>query len=487
VIPGKTYTPQDVLTAAWRRRWWIGVSFAILAVASLSWTLSLPRKYQSLATVQAVSESADLYVNTNNATRNETRLASMTQATLTRARLEAIIKDLDLYPQMRQATVMENVVEQMRSDIVVRPTERDVFVLGFTAQDPHLALNVASRLTALFLEENARDRGQAAEAATGFLASQLADVRKKLDEQERQVEVYKARYAGELPTQLQYNVQDVNVSQTTLRTLADVIARDQDQRLLLQGEQDTLRASAALPSAVAVGLDGTAAPATTDVDPLDVARANLRALELRLTPEHPDVERAKRTVARLEEQQATGRVASPGPRVPTAVDRRRDLRIREIQNQLEVLDRRIAANQAEMVRARARIDEYSGRIDRTPLRESEFAALTRDYEDTKKLYSSLTGRQQEAAMAANLQRKDLGDRYRVIEPARLPERPFGQSRRNALLFALAIAIGLSVGLGAFLEYRDSSLRSEEDVMVSLRLPVLAAIPNLRTTPTRASR
>jgi len=69
----------------------------------------------------------------------------------------------------------------------------------------------------------------------------------------------------------------------------------------------------------------------------------------------------------------------------------------------------------------------------------------------------------------------------------LPERPFGQSRRNSLMFALALAVGLSVSLGAAVEYRDHSLRSEKDMMVSLRLPVLAAIPNLRTTPMRGSR
>ncbi len=127
------------------------------------------------------------------------------------------------------------------------------------------------------------------------------------------------------------------------------------------------------------------------------------------------------------------------------------------------------------------------RIDRTPLRESEFAALTRDYEDTKKLYSSLTARQQEASMAASLTRRDLGERFRVIEPAQLPERPAGQSRRNALFLALALAAGISVSLGAAVEYRDHSLRSETDVMIGLRLPVLAAIPNLRATTGRRSR
>lgn len=490
MIPGKTYTPQDVLRAAWRRRWWIGLSFALLAAASLAWALSMPRKYQSLATLQVVSESVDAYVGTNNPARTEARLSSITQSTLTRARLEAIIRDLNLYPAMRQRTVMQNVVEQMRGDITVRPTERDLFHLGFTAQDPRLALTVASRLTSLFLEEeNTGDRGSAAAAATGFLAAQLADVRKKLDEQERQIEAYKAEYAGELPSQLPYNVQDVNTSQTTLRTLIETVARDQDQRLVLHGEQGMLRASAGLPAlgAWSPGADGAGGSGATPADELEIARASLRALEMRLTPEHPDVERAKRTVAKLEEQLAPGRSVATGPTLPTAADRRRELRLREIQGQLDVLDRRIAYNQNEMVRLRGRITEYSLRVDRTPLRESEFAALTRDYEDTKRLYSSLTSRQQEASMAASLTRGDLGERFRVIEPAQLPERPSGQSRRNALFLALALAAGISVSLGAAVEYRDHSLRSEADVLIGLRLPVLAAIPSLRTTTGRRSR
>jgi len=477
VIPGKTYTPQDVIKAAWRRRWWIGGAFAILAVASLGWAASLPRRYQSLATLQAVPESVKAYVAANTPARSEARLSSMAQATLTRARLETIIRDLNLYPTLRETTVMQIVVDQMRSDITVRSTEPDVFVLGFTAQDPHLARSVATRLAALFLEENARDRGLAADAATGFLASQLAEVRQKLDAQERQVEAYKAKYAGELPSQLQYNVQDVNSSQLTLRTLAEAVARDEDLRLQLQGEQESLR--------VGSGVSAAAGAATAAADPLDLARENLRALELRLTPEHPDVERARRTVERLEAQRVGG--PATGAAGATSADRRRDLRLREIQGQLDVLSRRIAGNQGELARVRSRITEGSRRIDNAPLRESELAALTRDHEDTKKLYSSLTSRQQEAEMAANLQREDLGDRFRVIEPAQLPEKPFGQSRRNALLFALALAVGISVSLGAFVEYRDDSLRSEADVSASLRLPVLAAIPELSQATRRGVR
>jgi len=121
------------------------------------------------------------------------------------------------------------------------------------------------------------------------------------------------------------------------------------------------------------------------------------------------------------------------------------------------------------------------------VRESELVALTRDYEDTKRLYSSLAQRQQEASMAANLERKEIGDRFRIIEPARLPEKPFSPSRRNYFAAGLLAALGISLSLAAAVEVRDTSLRTEDDITVSLHLPVLATIPVLNRPAAERSR
>ena len=81
-------------------------------------------------------------------------------------------------------------------------------------------------------------------------------------------------------------------------------------------------------------------------------------------------------------------------------------------------------------------------------------------------------------MAADLEKKDIGDRFRVIEPPRLPEKPHSPNRRNLFMMALVVAMAASMGLAVLLELMDSSLRKDEDVTASLRLPVLATIPDL---------
>jgi hypothetical protein len=66
----------------------------------------------------------------------------------------------------------------------------------------------------------------------------------------------------------------------------------------------------------------------------------------------------------------------------------------------------------------------------------------------------------------------------MLDPARLPERPISPNR--AQIDAFGAVGGLVVGLGliALLEYRDRSLRTEEDVLGAFRLPVLALVPKM---------
>jgi polysaccharide chain length determinant protein (PEP-CTERM system associated) len=494
VIPGKRYSPNDVIEAVRRRRRWIAVPFVVLTTVAFVWVMSLSHNYRSVAMLQVLPESA-----ANSLVRSAAqptvgdRLSSIVQETLTRTRLEQIIRDLDLYPALRRSTVMEAVVKQMRADITFQTqmADRNVFELGYTSKSPQMALTVATRLTSLFLGENAKTRGQRAEATTEFVEAQLTAARAQLEDQERKVEAYQIRHAGELPSQLQSNIQELNNSQLQLRQLVESINRERDQRLFLQRQLELVGLfdeSAASGSSIVPGLAslaGEGAGSVSTVDELETARAQLKALELRLTPEHPDVQRARRVVARLE-QKATDGKADPSTPEASRSRTRQDLRVRQIQAQIDLSDRQIANRQDDERQLRARIAGYTSRIDKAPMRQSELVVLTRDYEDTKRLYSSLLQRQQEASMAANLERQEIGDRFRIIEPARLPEEPSGPSRRNYFLLSLLAALGLSLGLAAAVELRDTSLRTEDDITVSLRLPVLATIPVLnRTAPGRS--
>jgi hypothetical protein len=114
--------------------------------------------------------------------------------------------------------------------------------------------------------------------------------------------------------------------------------------------------------------------------------------------------------------------------------------------------------------------------------------LTRDYSTLQAAYASLLTKREDSKIAANLERRQIGEQFRILDPASLPERPYNEVRRLAIMGSGALA-GLVIGLLliGFREYRDLTLRHESDVVRILSLPVLALVPAMRSRREQRSR
>ncbi len=498
MIPGKKYTPEDMLRIAWRRRWLLVLPLVATIVGGTLYAFSLPEQWMSAALLQVVPQQVPQeYVRSTNTTRIEDRLDSIKQLILSRTKLEAIIQEFNLYPDERRGGLIEEVVERMRnSDISMSAVKGDSFRISFVSSDPKLAMRVTERITSLFIAENLKDREIVAERSSQFLESQLNEVRTQMENTEKKLAAYRQRYSGQLPDQVTTNLQALTNLQLEIQQVTQALNRDRDSRLVLQRQlgdlSDTSSPAPASPSTPAVpGSDPTTAVgnATSAADRLDAARAELRRLELRFTPEHPDIVRMKRIISNLErtvEQEALQQPVSASPSASriSPADTARMHRAKEIQTQMATLDRTIASEQAEIDRLRTTASGYQGRMDAAPARESELTALTRDYATYADQYRSLLGKNQEAKMSANLERRQGGEQFRLLDPARIPEKPFSPNRPKILGMTLMMGLAIGGGLIALLEYRDRSLRTDDDVMLVLALPVLAVIPQMVTSSER---
>ncbi len=95
--------------------------------------------------------------------------------------------------------------------------------------------------------------------------------------------------------------------------------------------------------------------------------------------------------------------------------------------------------------ARRRLEEYEAKIagarasGRQPSKvlEVEFQALAEFYE-------SLLLKRHEASLTQNLERRQIGEQFTLIEAARIPETPLGPSRR--LVTTVGALSGLGLGL-----------------------------------------
>src|SRR4029077_8680286 len=124
---------------------------------------------------------------------------------------------------------MEDIIDQMRSRIDVAIVKGDAFRVGFINEDPRTAMKVAERLGSLFIDESLRDRETLAEGTSQFLEAQLEDARRQLVDNEKKLENYRRSHGGELPNQLESNMQGLHNSEMQIQALTDSLNRDRDK------------------------------------------------------------------------------------------------------------------------------------------------------------------------------------------------------------------------------------------------------------------
>ena len=493
MLPGKTYTLDEIVRILLRRWWLILLPLGLGTTAGVLGYKSLPVQYRSETLIMVIPQRVpDSYVKSTVTTNVEDRLRSIGEQIRSRSRLERIILDLDLFNNLRRAGTMEGAVLRMRDDIDLKLEGKDSsFRVSYVHSDPQIAQKVTERLAALYIEENLRDRENLADSTSSFLESQLQEAKRRLIEQEKKLEEYRRRYAGQLPSQLQGNLQALQSAQMQLQSLGESMHRARERRLLVErqiADAQTLPVEVVLPGVPVASPE--ALPQVPPAQQLEVARARLDAARLRYTRDHPEVLALELSIrdlhARVEEE-------ARRPPVPVAdkplssAELARQKRISDLQAELKVIDLQLAAGETEEARLRAATADYNSRISVVPTRESELVELTRDYSTLQETYSSLLMKREDSKLAANLERRQIGEQFRILDPASLPERPHNQKQRLAVL-AGSVLVGLAVGLLLVgFEYRDSTFKLEEDVHRVLDLPVLALIPVMESEEEEGAR
>jgi polysaccharide chain length determinant protein (PEP-CTERM system associated) len=486
VIPGKHYTPELVLGLAWRHKWLILIPAVVVAAIGCAITYLLPDTYRSEARILIVAQRVpESYIRSTVTTRIEDRLRSIDAQVRSRAKLERIIEDFNLYPERRATEIMQDVIDDMNRNIDVDLVQGDVFSVAFTADNPRVAKDVAERLTTFFIEESLKDRTALAENTSEFLETEVGIAQRKLREVEQKIMEYKRRHDGELPTQADANSAALQNAQMQLQSLDNQIAQNRDNQAML------LRRIADLQARVE---DAAKTPLTAI--PVEPGRpmtkaAALAAKQAEFQKEraggkavgHPTIDRLLREIKQLEAEAAEeaaaatplGTPAVPAPPANPPLERA-TRELDDTKSDLSRLERRIDADLESQRVVRQQIAEFQRRILAAPMRDTELVDLTRDYDTLNAHYNSLSSKRIDSQVSANVERRQIGEQFRILDPARLPEKPDSPNRDQLYLisFVLALLVGLTAAAGA--EYLDRGLRSEDDVRLALALPVLATIP-----------
>ena len=477
-----------------RRKYWTIIPFLLTLLAGLTYTLKTPPIYQAETLVVVIPQRVPReYVQQIVSTGLEDRLRTITQQVTSRTNLESIIHEYQLFKEpSAHSMVMENKVESLRKriEINIPRGERggNSFTIVFRDKDPEKTMRVTNALASNFITENLKTRESQALGTSSFLADELESIKRKLIKKEELIKQYREKYMGAMPEHLQTNLSMLERLQGQLEQLHSNLRDAQNRKLILQqqiADAKRMGGRIAIGPPASQGRVDTREGASEEPQDLTSLKRELAQLKLRYSEKHPDVKHLEKMIRKAESEEAEsgspaeGRgpseaqaadTSSAGTRpVPTAVGTL-------LEAQLQQLDFDITNTRVEIKKAQARTAVYQQRVDDTPKREEEFISLKRDYDNLRELYNSVLNRKLEAEMAVSMEKKQKGEQFRVIDPAKVPERPVEPDVGRIALFALLIGLGLGCGLAYMVEMMDTSYKDPQEVEKELQLPVLVSLP-----------
>ena len=492
---------EDYLRIFSKRKLVIIISFLFVFFGAGVYTVVTPVQFKSTTTILVIPQQVPVnYVKSTVTQGVESRLTTIREQITSRTILTKVMEELGLFAMQRKGMLQEAAVEMMKNRIeIVDFQEKKIpvtvpgtmaFSISFIHEDPKLAMLTASRLASSFIDEDLKSRERQAVGTSKLFDSELKETKAKLDAQEEKVKRYKMQHLGELPQELQTNLSTLARLQDQYRMNADSIRSAEQTKLFLQ-MQLSVNDKSAQSIVRADGreeIDTSQSSAQSLVTELTSRRNQLAELSVKYTKRHPDVIRLRKEVEQLEKKlegmptslrssnDNKKNVSSSDTYMPLTGREKEEFR--RLKAQIVSTESEIGALKRDRDNIQRKIAAVQAKVDQAPRREQEMIGITHDYENLRKTYDDILRKKQEADISQELEVRQKGEQFQILDPANLPEKRFRPKRMNILAFALLMASALGFGGAIGLEIMDLSLRGVTDFKHFFDLPILACIPIL---------
>jgi len=516
--------------------------FSILPIFILAVVIAfiLPPIYLSQSTILIEGQQIPTeYVQSTVTGYVDERLQVITQRIMSRSRLMEIIDRFNLYEEMKERYTTEEVIKKMREDIALETISADVvdrsgrattatiaFTLSYEGKNPYTVQKVANVLTSLYLEQNLETREQRASETTTFLEQERDELKEQIDAIQTEISNFKNTHSGELPEYMQINFQAIDRLERDLDQVDMQIRSLQERNIYLQGQianvdpltpivtedgksfkhpkerlkslrlelitlQSTLSEKHPDIKKLKREIEELEAEAGESDDSIAKIRrltdlqGQLAVLKGKLGPKHPDVIKLSKEVSLLSEEveklqieKATLKVAEEKPDNPAYIN---------LMTQIASVEMEVKAFLQHKEEIKQKIEEYQEKIERTPLLEKEYNDLMNDYANAKYKYNEVMNKLMEARIAQGMEETQRGERFTIIDPAQLPEKPHKPNRLAIILIGFVLALGAGVGIAAAQEAIDTTVKTADEINAITGMPVFSTISLIETDEERLAR
>ncbi|MCR4309335.1 MAG: Wzz/FepE/Etk N-terminal domain-containing protein [Deltaproteobacteria bacterium] len=443
--------------------------FALAAVVAFA----LPRTYKSTTTVLIEEQEVPReYVAGNIASFADQRLQSINQRIMSSTMLLDLISRFRLYADLKDKVPVDEIVAKMRKAVKFNTISADVvdprtgrpaqatiaFSVSYEGRNPETVQRVANELASLYLEENLKTREKQSSETSKFMEDEMKVLQARLAALDAKMSTYKKKNLTSLPELAQLNQQAFD------QVDRDISRMDDQLRTLREREGYLQEQIANVPRDLPL----------QEKESLKELRLRLIDLKSRFSDEYPDVVKTKAAIQDLERQmkEKWGGASGDRPDNPAYIT---------LSSQLAGVQSEIGSIKRQIGELRKKRDDYRKRIEASPHVEEGYKGLLVERGSLQAKYDDLNRKTMDAKVAQGLEKEQLAERFSIIDPARLPEKPDSPNIPAILLIGLVLGMGAGVGMAAVRESGDDTVRSPDDlVKIAGGLPVLASVPVIVT-------
>ncbi len=512
---------KDYLVAIRKRKPAIITIALVIFLLTVVIAFIIPPKYKSTATILIEQQEIPTTLVQSTVTSFADQQIQTIQArVMTRTNLLKIIDKFNLYKSEREFKTTEEIIKEMQDDIGLnvisadvvdprtgRPTTATIaFSLSFEGEYPGQVQRVTSKLTSLYLSENLSSRSHKAADTAKFFKQEADRLSKRINKLESKLALFKQKNANSLPELQTLNLQilqklegDVSTQSATLNSLHErrfyltgqlaqmdpgnpAIPDAAAQLKALEAQYVTARSKYSshhpdvirLKNAIDALKSQTGKYDLTGIaDELVQVRTELAEKLKRYTPNHPDVIALKAKIKALSQTLAANKNKPEDkfyknePQNPAYVT---------LQAQLDAVNSQIKAISGQRARLKQKISNLEKDLYKAPQVERGYLVLKRNYDDTVARYQDTQAKQMQADVAKQLESESKGERFSLIDPAALPEKPISPNKPAIIFLGFILAIGCGIGFAFISDAISGTVKGAENLKNLVGVLPLSVIP-----------
>ncbi|HEY8158389.1 MAG TPA: lipopolysaccharide biosynthesis protein [Methylobacter sp.] len=527
-----TKTLADYLDLVKRRRYYIVVTWLLVSLASVIVAYNLPKIYRSTATMLIEAPiPTNLFESTASQYASE-QIQSIYQRVMTTDNVLSIIDSTGLYGDIKDGFPKYQLADLFRGNTDVKLVTSSLtpktgsgmaeiaFDISYSHSEAITAKEVASKLAALFIEQNDKARTQRAIKATDFLMEESDKLERELQEIDGKIAKYKEQYNFILPEQVEGNLAAIDRAESELRDtdglirtskeriafLASALAREQQELPVQlndktpQSKEDflrTLRAqylqyssiySSSHPSVVRLKREiKTLDPAFEGqfveediINQLAEARRELKLLEETYADNHPDTVKRRKQIARLEQQLKNMPTRSQHGQDAVAVTHTANPAYLSVEAQYKSSQSELQSLMQKQDYLKEKLEKMRNDLLQAPQIEMAYTDLVRERDNIMRKYTQLKDKWLDAKLVKTLEQQQQGQTLTLIEQPAVPVYPEKAIRSKVAIGGLFAGIIAGFGVAFFVEFLEPGVRGYRAISKITGLMPLLVIPYIES-------